>query len=449
MNSTEEIYYIMITLVIFSMVTMIVHINHTGNLKGSCRKWFTISFAAIILGAFTECLGTAIDGSSLPNWQHTAVTLVQFCTTPCVSLFISYALEVRRPANWFGTVMLLHVTAEVLLAQSGGIFYIDQDGFYHRGHLYIIYMLSYAVSLVYLLVLAIYMSRRFRRRDVATLLLGIVILILGIVPSVLRAEVETSFLGVSLLAVILYVYYKDLVEQDLQDGLTARNEKIKFMQLHTIIGMANLIESRDGSTGEHVKNTAEYASMLAKEARSEGLYADELTDDYIELIAKSAPLHDIGKVVVPDDILNKPGKFTDEEYEIMKTHTREGGRIVKEILSGVVDDDYTEVASHMAEFHHERWDGKGYPHGLSGTEIPLCARIMSIADVYDALVSERVYKQAMPRERALEIIRAGADTQFDPYLAEAFVNCWMEEGPEPIKIYRRHKKERLSDAAHL
>ena len=214
----------------------------------------------------------------------------------------------------------------------------------------------------------------------------------------------------------------DLIQKEKQAAFIANQEKVSGMQAHIISGLANLIESRDLDTGEHVARTRSYARALSEFARADGVYADLLDDHFISLMCRVAPLHDVGKIVVPDHILKKPGRLTPEEYDEMKHHASEGGRVVREVLDGVTDDEYLSFASDVATCHHEKWNGEGYPKGVSGEAIPLSARIMAIADVFDALVSERCYKKAMPPERAFEIIREEAGTQFDPNLAQVFLN---------------------------
>ena len=214
----------------------------------------------------------------------------------------------------------------------------------------------------------------------------------------------------------------DLIQKEKQAEFVANQEKVSRMQAHIISGLANLIESRDLETGEHVARTRSYARALSEFARADGVYADLLDDHFISMICRVAPLHDVGKIVVPDHILKKPGRLTPEEYDQMKRHASEGGRVVREVLDGVTDDEYLSFASDVATCHHEKWNGKGYPKGYSGEAIPLSARIMAIADVFDALVSERCYKDAMPPERAFEIIREEAGAQFDPNLAQVFLN---------------------------
>lgn len=218
--------------------------------------------------------------------------------------------------------------------------------------------------------------------------------------------------------------YKDELEVDIESKnkvLQEHNRKLIEMQNNTIIGMANLIESRDGDTGEHVKNTSLYVGMLAKEAQKNRYCSNILTDEYIEMLIKAAPMHDIGKIIVPDAILQKPGKLTVEEFEQMKAHALEGGRIVQEVLGGIEEQEYVDIASEVASGHHEKWDGTGYPFGLKESDIPVSARIMAIADVFDALVSKRCYKEAMPADVAFSIIEKDAGTHFDPVLAKMFV----------------------------
>ncbi len=154
-------------------------------------------------------------------------------------------------------------------------------------------------------------------------------------------------------------------------------------------------------------------------------------------VVRSAPLHDVGKINISDKILNKPGKLEDDEYEIMKTHTTHGKKIMEDAISTVAGENYLKEARNMAAYHHERWDGKGYPEGLHGEVIPLSARIMAVADVFDALASPRVYKPAFPVEKALSIIEEGKGTQFDPKCVEVF----MDSLDEVMVILNKYNKE--------
>ncbi len=206
------------------------------------------------------------------------------------------------------------------------------------------------------------------------------------------------------------------------DKLEDNAKTIARMQEGIIMDFANMVENRDKSTGDHIKKTSYYVEHIAKELKKEGEYADTLTDEFISSIIRSAPLHDIGKIKISDVILNKPGKLTEEEYAIMKTHTTAGYEILNAAITNTLNSEYLKEAMNMAYCHHEKWDGSGYPRGLKGEEIPLSARIMAVADVFDALVSKRSYKGPFPFEDAVAIIRDGAGRHFDPVTVKAFLN---------------------------
>ncbi len=200
-----------------------------------------------------------------------------------------------------------------------------------------------------------------------------------------------------------------------------------------------MVESRDKCTGDHVRKTAAYAKIIMNEMKKRGFYDDQVTDEFINNVINAAPLHDIGKIHVSDVILNKPGRLTDDEFEIMKTHTTIGSKIISRAIDMVPDPGYLAEAKNLSEFHHEKWNGKGYPHGLSGEDIPLSARIMAVADVFDALVSRRSYKEPYPFDKALDIIKKDAGSHFDPLVAEAFIGA-EEEVRKVAEDHRNYDK---------
>ncbi len=211
------------------------------------------------------------------------------------------------------------------------------------------------------------------------------------------------------------------------------------MQDGLIITMADMVENRDSDTGAHIQKTAAYVDIIVKGLKKKGYYAEKLTPKFMSDVVRSAPLHDVGKINISDEILNKPGKLTNEEFEIMKTHTTAGKLIIEHAISTVEGDSYLKEARNMAAYHHERWDGKGYPEGLHGEVIPLSARIMAVADVFDALTSPRVYKPAFSIEKALSILEEGKGTQFDPKCVEVF----MEELDEVKVVLRKYNPDSL------
>ena len=198
------------------------------------------------------------------------------------------------------------------------------------------------------------------------------------------------------------------------------SEMLSRFQSGLIMVLADMVENRDESTGAHVRKTAAYTKIIMDKMRELGYQTDVLTDGYVRSVVRAAPLHDIGKIHVPDFILNKPGKLTEEEFERMKEHTTAGRRIIEQAMESMPDSDYLQEAVNVTAYHHEKWNGKGYPKGLAGEDIPLSARIMAVADVFDALVSKRCYKDPFPFENAMEIILKDSGTHFDPQVVEAF-----------------------------
>lgn len=238
------------------------------------------------------------------------------------------------------------------------------------------------------------------------------LLVLAIVSGIQMAFPETLITSIAVTVFILGIYMNS------EDPAL-----IELSRIHTetVMSFANLIENRDDSTGGHIKRTSKYVQLIAEELCDRGYYSDLLTKDYITNLIKAAPMHDIGKISVPDAILQKPGKLTDEEFEIMKLHAENGGNIIREAFRNLGNEEYRKIAFEVARYHHEKWNGKGYPDGLKRKDIPLCARIMSVADVFDAISEKRCYREAMPMDKCFEIIEQGSGQDFDPLIAEIFL----------------------------
>jgi putative two-component system response regulator len=202
--------------------------------------------------------------------------------------------------------------------------------------------------------------------------------------------------------------------------LQQKTEQLEKMQNGIVFVLADMVENRDKGTGGHIERTTTYIKILVDAMMERGVYADALRAMDLDLLNSSARLHDIGKISISDVVLNKPGKLTDEEFEIMKTHSAEGVRIIDQIVSRTEDVEFLRNAKLFAGYHHERWDGRGYPHGSKETDIPLLGRIMAIVDVYDALVSERPYKKAFTADEAINIIVESSGKQFEPSIVDVF-----------------------------
>jgi len=212
----------------------------------------------------------------------------------------------------------------------------------------------------------------------------------------------------------------DGVIRERTEHLELKNRQMESLYDNIVSILADIVESRDHSTGGHIERTTIQTKILIDAMLERNVYSDEIKGWNSELVASSARLHDIGKIAIPDSILNKPDKLNDEEFEIMKNHVTAGEQIIDKIMSKTKEETFWNKAKIFASYHHERWDGKGYPRGLKGLEIPLLGRILAVVDVYDALISERVYKKAFDHYKAVEIIKSEAGKQFDPKIVEVF-----------------------------
>jgi response regulator RpfG family c-di-GMP phosphodiesterase len=233
-------------------------------------------------------------------------------------------------------------------------------------------------------------------------------------PNLVLARIDTQL---KIKAAADFLHDKnDYLEKEVE----RRTRELMIIQDVTIQAMASLATTRDNETGNHIRRTQHYVKVLAEQLREHPRFRHFLNDETIRLLFKSAPLHDIGKIGIPDHILLKPGHLTEKEFEIMKTHTTLGRDAIQHAEDQLgIQVDFLCLAKEIAYSHQEKWDGSGYPQGLAGDDIPISARLMAVADVYDALISRRVYKQDMPHEAAVEIIRQGRGSHFDPDICDA------------------------------
>ena len=245
---------------------------------------------------------------------------------------------------------------------------------------------------------------------------------------------EAKGLALGAVDYIIKPFNRELVKARVRNHLDLKNHRdhleklvkertveLEKTQEVTIEALSVLAEYRDPETGGHIKRTQNYVKVLAEKVKHHPSYNHYLNDQTIDLLYQSAPLHDVGKVGIPDNILLKPDKLTTKEFEVMKRHTIIGRETIRRAEEKLGDESFLTYAREIAEFHQEKWDGTGYPHGLKGEEIPISGRIMALADVYDALISKRVYKPPFPHKKAVEIILEGKGNHFDPLLVDAFV----------------------------
>ncbi len=308
------------------------------------------------------------------------------------------------------TPFLINIT--VVLLNIGNLRYVK--GNYTNYSMGVSAYTCFIMAAVYIILTVGAFFRRWRfiesrkRASVFTYLLA-----LAGVTSVQMVFPETLISGVAVTIFILGVYI-NLESPSIKE--------LSHFHTETVMSFANLIENRDNSTGGHIKRTSRYVELIADELQNRGYYKDVLTKDYVTNLLKAAPMHDIGKISVPDAILQKPDKLTAEEFEEMKKHAQKGGDIIRETFRNLGDEAFRKMAFEVARYHHEKWNGKGYPDGLKRKEIPLCARIMAVADVFDAVSQNRCYRNAMPLEKCFEIIEQGSGQDFDPLIADIFID---------------------------
>lgn len=397
-------------------------------------KYLVLSCISVLIYNIADIANWIAEGNS-PAWHVPYLHIMMFIfylMVPVTMLFLIKYIQAyfypKKISPWCFYICLIFAITYIcfLIATpfTGLFYYFTPDNYYMRGKYNWISVLFFIIF--YLLsVIIIFINRKlFNKRQL------MVFLSFPFLPLLMHV-IQLKFYGLGLVNTgmtfsILFIFMN--AHQDLEiyykrstDEVQDKEQKLIKFQEHTINSLSNLVENRDTETGEHAKRTSIFIEIIAHQTLKDGHYTEILTEDYIKNMVKAAPMHDIGKIVVSDTLLKKPGKLSFEEYELMKEHASEGGRIVKDII-GISDDrDYVKTAIEMAQWHHEHWDGTGYPDRLKKTEIPLCARFMAIADVFDALVFERCYKKPIPPDQAFEIMLAESATHFDPILIEEFL----------------------------
>ena len=275
-----------------------------------------------------------------------------------------------------------------------------------------VYVCFIMVGVYFVLTIAVIVAKNrnipVKKRKALSTTLACIVIIMSL--QIIFPEFLVTSIAIAMITISIYIN----IENPAIRGL-------EHYQHEMVMGFATLVENKDDSTGGHIRRTSEYAVLIAKQLRKMAKYKAVITKDYMDHLEQSAPMHDIGKIGIPDAILQKPGKLTDEEYDKMKEHPVIGGKIIEDTFGHLFDDEYENMAYQVAMYHHEKWNGKGYPTGLAGMDIPLCARIMAVADVFDAVSAKRCYRDAMPLEECYRIIESGRGTDFDPDVVDAFM----------------------------
>ena len=389
----------------FLALFITIHSFQNDKLSKRSRRYFSLTFLVVLISIVLEYVYPFIPPSIS---RHTVefIYIIVMCSDQFVMLLLFKACELRKSGPYWvlAAIAGVHVVVELIMHPLDLIFYIDSANEFHygpAGWVYAVFgVLTYiAVGLIYL-----QLGKRFNHRKVQYLIASMIAMLLGIIGDQLDAVYGAAYLLQVFGLLFLYVYYSDLCTLSLIESL----ENSKNQMAYTL---ARAIDAKDKYTNGHSVRVADYSALLAK--------AVGFDDKAAEALKNQAMLHDVGKIGVPDSVLNKAGKLDDVEYEMIKSHTRMGGDIISHMSS-------MQEAYAVCRNHHERYDGTGYPDGLKGEDIPLAARIVAIADSFDAMNSNRIYRRALPKEVTRNELIKGAGSQFDPKLLEAFVKLFDE-----------------------
>ena len=386
----------------------------------SCNRLFDCSLSAanfaLLFDAITACTVNMLDTVSR-GWNLAAHFGMYACYEIYVALLFWYWMSVTVGLPKKKWKRALAVLCNLAIVAATGLligrteFLRGEVSNYSMGPaVYLCFFSVYAhcIATVALIVVKNREIPKAKRMALFTTVVFIVI-ILGL--QIIFPQSLVSSFAVVLLVLSIYLSMENPAIHSLE-----------HYQNEMIMGFATLVENKDGNTGGHIRRSSAYVKLIARRLKKNKKFRSLLTRDYLSHLEQSAPMHDIGKIGISDAILQKPGKLTDEEFHRMKEHAALGGQIIRETFGHLFDQEYETMAYQVARYHHEKWNGRGYPDGLKGEQIPLCARIMAVADVFDAVSSRRCYRDALPLETCYGIIRQGRGEDFDPDVVDAFLS---------------------------
>ncbi|MGN0769036.1 MAG: HD-GYP domain-containing protein [Christensenellales bacterium] len=395
-----------------------------------CNSFFDVCFVvaeiAVLFDAITACTVNYTD--TVPRIINLILHLGMYVSYEIfIALLFWYwvSATVGMPKRkWLKTVGTLPVVISVVLT----VVFLPEIEFlqgkitnYSMGVSVYICFICVLVHMIFTFVFIAINRNRIPKRKMVGLATTMVFIAIILSVQIVFPESLVSCIAVVLILVSVYL----IMENPAIHGL-------EYYHNEMVTGFATLIDNKDDNTGGHIRRSSAYALLIAKNLSKYKKYKNIIDEDYLNNLSKAAPMHDIGKIGVPDAVLQKPGKLTDEEFGIIRQHPCIGGKIIEETFGHLFDEGYETMAYDVAMYHHEKWNGKGYPTGLAGTDIPLCARIMAVADVFDAVSAKRCYRDALPLEECYKIITDGCGTDFDPEV----VNAFLKDKSKVEEIYR-------------
>ena len=444
-NITLDIYNIAIDFIILlAIYSSGINKSKTSDLDRG-RKWYhVIAVINLVMSAidipfrFFEGDSQAINFTILPfatfSYYFVSILLL-FATAKCVVVILNLDKPLKRGRKIFRGLLFLSFIAYIallILTPFKRIMYvIDDDNFYLRGDYF---YLALVIQLAMYAGLVWYLGLNKRTVHPLKIIVTVFFLFFPQIAQIIQMAMPGISLintGYSLVFVIMFIFSNSSAEgalkkaqsqiKDKASEIEKNRLKILEMRNHIVESLSNLVENRDESSAGHIDRTKRYVELIALQLRKDGYYKDLLTQDYLKLLERAVPVYDIGKIVVSDSILKKTERLSPEEKEQLQRHAPEGGRIVQKILGGYESPEYIQMAVDIATYHHEKWDGTGYPEKLSGEDIPLCARIMALADSFDSMVSQKSSKGRMTYDEAFAAIEDGIGSDFDPAITREFL----------------------------
>ena len=394
------------------------HLNKVAG-KSTCNPIYDLIYIvtelAVLFDGITACTVNFTD--QVPRVVNLLMHLGMFVTYELfVALLFWYWVSVTvgiPKGKWVKAAYILPSTISILLTVfllPGLEFVQGKYTNYSMGGSVYVCFVSVVIYCVLTVAVIITKYRYIPGRKWKNLATSLIFIVIVMSIQIIFPESLVSSIAIVMVTLSLYI----TMENPSIHGLEHYHREM-------VMGFATLVENKDDNTGGHIRRSSAYAVLIAKNLRKNKKYKYLISKDYLDNLAQSAPMHDVGKIGIPDAILQKPGKLTTEEFEKMKEHPVIGGKIIKDTFSHLFNGEYENMAFQVAMYHHEKWNGKGYPEGLSGTQIPLCARIMAVADVFDAVSAKRCYRDAMPLKQCYSIIESGRGEDFDPDIVDAFM----------------------------
>ncbi|MGM9969415.1 MAG: HD-GYP domain-containing protein [Anaeroplasma sp.] len=398
-----------------------IYIKTTLNKKIPCNRYYDFLMIFSPIAVFFDGL-TAITVNYLNtiNIVWNIIFHLSFFVTMDIVIYFAYLYMIDKtigiPKKLLNRILISLPTIISIVIIFLGISNLEfRTGKYTNYSMGLSVFTCYTSLLIHfgiIFFLVIYKFKSIEKRKVSSVIISLVLSFSLLLVQVIYKESLVSSLFPTILIVGIYISLED-----------PSIRRLEIYNQEMVSSFSTLVESRDNSTGGHIKRTKGYVSIIVRHMQNDRKYREIMTKDYAQDIIDASPMHDIGKISTPDNILQKPGKLTDEEFAIIKLHAAKGGEIIQETFSDIEDKEFLQIAYECARYHHEKFNGCGYPEGLIGEEIPLHARVMAIADVFDAVSAKRCYRDALPLEVCFKIIEDGRGTDFDPYLADLFLKA--------------------------